>query len=160
MCSIADQCHLWPHKWSGSRNIVGLHLVGILEQGVITWRRQHQHRKKQIFIHSFTILESNPRSECLSDSELWTPKASRPLWSTLFFPIIIFMGSSKTWCKCSWICFHFATINEWVQQSFVRNNVSACFIKHVYHNTRWNIFANEGLLYSFLATRATGCTQP
>jgi hypothetical protein len=23
---------------------------------------------------------------------------------------------------------------EWVQQSFVRNNVSACFIKHVYHN--------------------------
>jgi hypothetical protein len=24
--------------------------------------------------------------------------------------------------------------NEWVQQSFVRNNVSACFIKHVYHN--------------------------
>jgi hypothetical protein len=23
---------------------------------------------------------------------------------------------------------------KWVQQSFVRNNVSACFIKHVYHN--------------------------
>jgi hypothetical protein len=23
---------------------------------------------------------------------------------------------------------------EWVQQSFVRNNVWACFIKHVYHN--------------------------
>jgi hypothetical protein len=49
----------------------------------------------------------------------------------------------------------------WVQQSFIRNNASACFIKHVYHNmfrlkvihvfnkARWNIVANEGLLYSF-----------
>jgi hypothetical protein len=27
--------------------------------------------------------------------------------------------------------------HEWVQQSFVRNNVSACFIKHVYHNMFW-----------------------
>jgi hypothetical protein len=38
--------------------------------------------------------------------------------------------------------------NQWVQQSFVRNNVSACFIKH------------EGLLYSFIVTCATGCTHP
>jgi hypothetical protein len=28
-------------------------------------------------------------------------------------------------------------IYEWVQQSFVRNSVSACFIKHVYHNMLW-----------------------
>jgi hypothetical protein len=26
------------------------------------------------------------------------------------------------------------TDNEWIQQSFFRNYVSACFIKHVYHN--------------------------
>jgi hypothetical protein len=70
------------------------------------------------------------------------------------------------------------TYSEWVQQSFVCNNVSAWFIKHVYHNifrlkskpssgvihvfnkARWNIVANEGLLYSFVVTCATGCTHP
>jgi hypothetical protein len=53
--------------------------------------------------------------------------------------------------------------NKQVQQSFVRNNVLACFIKHVYNNifilgecilfnkARWNIVANEGLLYSFIS---------
>jgi hypothetical protein len=40
-------------------------------------------------------------------------------------------------CKNSSIRFAMSTSMcpyEWVQRSFVRNNVSACFIKHVYHN--------------------------
>jgi hypothetical protein len=35
---------------------------------------------------------------------------------------------SASCCACN---------NEWVQQSFICNNVSACFIKHVYHNMFW-----------------------
>jgi hypothetical protein len=67
---------------------------------------------------------------------------------------------------------------KWVKQSFVRNNVSACFIKHVYHNmfrlkskpssgvTPWLIKHAETLLRTkdccthFIVTCATGCTHP
>jgi hypothetical protein len=41
--------------------------------------------------------------------------------------------SVTTWQSVS-CCTNCSIRNEWVQQSFVRNNVSACFTKHVYHN--------------------------
>jgi hypothetical protein len=46
---------------------------------------------------------------------------------------------SASCCACN---------NEWVQQSFVHNNVWACFIKDVYVFNKAR--TNKGLLYSFI----------
>jgi hypothetical protein len=51
-----------------------------------------------------------------------------PRWLAIVLVCCLCVVIKTRECQTSW------TFNEWVQQSSVRNNVSACFIKHVYHN--------------------------
>jgi hypothetical protein len=56
----------------------------------------------------------------------WKYSNPPPHGEILFFNTLFpLYWVSASCCACN---------NEWVQQSFVLNNVSACFIKHVYHN--------------------------
>jgi hypothetical protein len=73
---------------------------------------------------------------------IWEGKANITLCGVFNNRTISLYWVSASCCACN---------NEWVQQSFVCNNVSACFkqkhvVIHVFNKARWNIVANEGLL--------------